>query len=184
MNNNKENVQEAEDLKVYEVGYHIIPKISEGDVPAEVEKVKTILLSHGASVIAEEMPRMTQLSYEMAKATSGKREMFDRAYFGWIKFEVAPSEVLAIKEEVETYTNILRSILVETVRESTLSKKVFVSEHLQGEIIRKPEMAKEGDKKLTDAEIDSAVDELVSGASTETPVEETKAAEGAVEVKE
>jgi len=155
-------VHEAQDSKVYEVGFHIIPRVSEGDIPAEVEKVKSILSTNGASVIAEEMPRMTQLSYGMAKAATGKREEFTSAYFGWVKFECDAAVINTITAEVAALPNVLRSIVVSTVRESTLSKKVFVSEHLAGETIRKPEMAKESDKKLSEAEIDSAVEELVT----------------------
>jgi ribosomal protein S6 len=169
MEKTESNVHEAQDSRVYEVGFNLIPKISEGDVPAEVENIKKILSSHRASVIAEEMPRMTQLSYGMAKAATGKREMFDRAYFGWVKFEVDPEAITAITEEVAALPNVLRSIVISTVRESTLSKKVFVSEHLAGETIKKPEMVKEGGKKLTDAEIDSAVDELVEATEEKAP---------------
>lgn len=156
-------VQEASDLTVYEVGFHIVPKVAEGDVPAEVEKIKKILASHGASVIAEEAPRMIQLSYDMARKAAGRREMFTKAYFGWVKFEAQAVEAEAIGKEVATIETVLRSILITTVRESTLSKKVFVSEHLSHETIRKPEMAKEG-PKMTEAEIDSAVEGLVGEA--------------------
>lgn len=172
---NVPEVQEASDLEVYEVGFHIIPSVAEGDVPAEVEKIKAILSNHGASVIAEETPRMIQLSYEMARKASGRRTGFTKAYFGWIKFEAKPEVTEAIGKEVATEANVLRSILISTVRESTLSKKIFVSEHLAHETIKKPEMAKEGAIKMSDAEIDSAVDELV-GEAVKTEVKETPAA--------
>ncbi len=169
-------VQEASDLNVYEVGFHIVPKVAEGDVPAEVEAIKSILSSHGASVIAEETPRMIQLSYEMARKASGRRESFSRAYFGWIKFEADAEHAEAIGPTVAKNANVLRSILISTVRESTLSKKIFVSEHLSHETIRKPEMAKEGAVKMSDAEIDSAVDELVGEVAKVEPAQETETA--------
>ena len=169
MEKTESNVHEALDSRVYEVGFHLIPKISEGDVPAEVEKIKKILSTHGASVIAEETPRMIQLSYGMARAATGKREEFTSAHFGWVKFEVNPENITSISSEVAALGSVLRSIVVSTVRESTLSKKVFVSEHLAGETIRKPEMAKEGAKKLSDAEIDSAVESLVTATEEVTP---------------
>lgn len=176
MEKTESNVHEALDARVYEVGFHIVPRVAEGDVPAEVEKIKKILSTHGASVIAEEMPRMTQLSYGMARAATGKREEFTSAHFGWIKFEVNPENITSISLEVAALETVLRSIVVSTVRESTLSKKVFVSEHLAGETIRKPEMVKEGAKKLSDAEIDSAVDELVTATTEEAPADEVKTA--------
>ncbi len=174
--NNDTQVQEDSELKVYEVGFHIIPKVAEGDIPAEVEKIKSILSAHGALVIAEEVPRMTQLSYEMAKAASGRRESFTQAHFGWVKFEAASGEAEAIGMEVGALPNVLRHILISTVRESTLSRKVFVSEHLAHETIKKPEMATDT-PKMSDAEIDSAVDSLVDEVTLpEVAVTDTPAA--------
>lgn len=173
--NNDTEVLEASDMEVYEVGFHIIPKVAEGDVPAEVAKIKEILSQNGASVIAEEAPRMIQLSYEMARKASGRREAFSKAYFGWVKFEANPDASEAIGLAVAKNANVLRSILISTVRESTLSKKIFVSEHLAHETIKKPEMAKEGAVKMSDAEIDSAVDELVGEVAKAEPAETKEA---------
>ncbi len=160
-------VQEASDLRVYEVGFHLLPKIAEAEMPAEVEKIKAILSTHGASVIAEETPRMTQLSYPMSRAEAGKRDRYNQAWFGWVKFELDPTQVKSVEEEISRMVTILRMIIISTVRESTRSSKLFVSERPMGEAIKKPEMHKGEGKKLSDAEIDTAVDELVAG--TEEP---------------
>lgn len=168
-------VQEAGDLRVYEVGFHFIPKVAEADMPAEVEKIKKVLSNHGASVIAEETPRMIQLSYPMSRAESGKRDRYNQAWFGWIKFEVAPSEAKAIEEEVGRMATVLRMILISTVRESTRTGKLFVSERPMGEAIRKPEMHKGEGKKLSEAEIETAVDSLVAGAEAAQPATEPEA---------
>jgi ribosomal protein S6 len=165
---NQTEVQEASELRVYEVGYHIVPKVAEGSVPAEADRIKQVLAAHGASVIAEENPRMIQLSYEMAKAAAGRREYFSQAYFGWVKFEADPSQIGGIEEEVNRIPTVLRSIVISTVRESTMSKKVFVSDRPMGETIKKPEMAKDGGAKLSEAEIESAVDTLVADTALES----------------
>lgn len=168
-------VQEASDLRVYEVGFHLIPKVAEAEMPAEVEKIKSILSAHGASVIAEETPRMTQLSYPMSRAEAGKRDRYNQAWFGWVKFEVEPSQVKEIESEVSRMPLVLRMIVISTVRESTRSAKIFVSDRPLSETIRKPEKAPAEPKKLSEAEIETAVDELVAGAEAATPGE--KAAE-------
>ena len=166
MSNTKTDVQEAGDGRIYEVGYHIVPKVAEVDVPAEAEAIKKVLANHGASVIAEETPRMIQLSYEIARPTAGRRESFSKAYFGWVKFECEGTEAEAIGKEIAALPTTLRSIVVKTVRESTLSKKVFVYEHLAHETIKKPEMAKDA-PKMSEADINSAVDTLVEEVSVE-----------------
>lgn len=164
-------VQEASDLKVYEVGFHLIPKVAEAEMPAEVEKIKAILSAHGASVIAEELPRMTQLSYPMSRAEAGKRDRYNQAWFGWVKFEVEPTQVKEIENEIGRMQMMLRLILISTVRESTRSAKIFVSDRPIGDTMRKPEKAQQEPKKLSEAEIETAVDELVAGAEAATPAE-------------
>lgn len=171
-------VQEASDIAVYEVGFHLVPKVAEAEMPAEVEKIKQILSAHGASVIADEVPRMTQLSYPMARRDAGKRDRYNQAWFGWVKFEVEPQQVKEIESEIGRMQTVLRMIIISTVRESTRSAKIFVSERPVGETIRKPERAQQDAKKLSEAEIDSAVESLVAGAEAATPTEpEAKAVE-------
>lgn len=160
-------VQEAGDLRVYEVGFHLIPSIAEAEMPAEVEKIKGILANHGASVIAEETPRMTQLSYPMSRAEAGKRDRYNQAWFGWVKFEVAPQEVKPLEEEIGRMITVLRMLTIATVRESTRSSKLLLSDRPVGDSIKKVEMPKGEGKKLSEAEIETAVDELV--ADTEEP---------------
>lgn len=162
-------VQEASDLRIYEVGFHLLPKVAEGDIPAEVEKIKAILSTHGASVIAEESPRMIQLSYPMSRAEAGKRDRYNQAWFGWVKFEVLPTEVKPIEEGIGRMNTVLRLIVISTVRESTRSGKLLLSERPLGETIRKPEMHK-GEKKLSEAEIETAVETLVAGSEEVAPV--------------
>ncbi len=169
---NTAEVQETGDARIYEVGFHLIPKIAEADMPAEVEKIKGILSQHGVSVIAEEAPRMIQLTYSMSRPTAGRRDRYNQAWFGWIKFEGGAETVEPIGKAVDAMPAVLRSILISTTRESTLAKKVFVSEHLSHETIRKPEMAPDNARKMSDAEIDTAVEELIETSAEEAPKEE------------
>lgn len=153
------------------MGFHFIPKVAEGAVPAEVEKIKTILSNHGASVIAEETPRMIQLSYPMSRAEAGKRDRYNQAWFGWVKFEVNPSEVKEIEGEVSRTLTVLRSIVISTVRESTRSAKIIL-ERSVSETARKPEKAPVEAKKLSEAEIETAVESLVADVEAATPAPE------------
>jgi ribosomal protein S6 len=62
----------------------------------------------------------------MKKATQGQNHKFDKAYFGWVKFEINP-QYSAINKELEKNTNILRFMTIATVRENTLytQKTIF-----------------------------------------------------------
>jgi len=108
------------DVKVYEIGYLIVPSIPEEKVAGEVIAIKDILNKHKAEVIADESAILRPLAYTMIKKIGTVNRRFDSAYFGWIKFEAAPVEVRLIEKEVKEVESILRLLLINTVREHAL----------------------------------------------------------------
>lgn len=116
----KDQVEQAEN-RIYELGYHVASSIPAEKLPAEVTTIKDLLEANGAVFISEEFPKLKQLSYAMTKVVGARHLKFDTAYFGWIKFEITPSAVDAIKKALERNDNVIRFILVKTVRESTVA---------------------------------------------------------------
>jgi ribosomal protein S6 len=105
---------------VYEIGYLIMSTVSEAEVPIEADKLKKVVADSGAVIIAEEIPHKERLAYTMRrKSVAGSYKNYDEAYFGWVKFELAPSKVEAVKKAVEGLPSVLRMILVATLRENT-----------------------------------------------------------------
>jgi ribosomal protein S6 len=131
---NKENTQET-GLKVYEVGFLLVPTIAEEQVAGEVEAIKAAIEKFGGSFISEEFPTLRQLAYTMAKSANGAlKQKFDNAYFGWIKFETTPAQAQAFKAEFEKISSVLRYLLITTVRENTMvSQKVMFKGTADGE---------------------------------------------------
>ncbi|MBU6390528.1 30S ribosomal protein S6 [Patescibacteria group bacterium] len=156
--------EDQSDNRVYELGYHIVSSIPEEKLAGEVAAVTDLLGSHGAVVIAEEFPKLKHLSYAITKVLGARHLKFDTAYFGWIKFEMEPAALLAVKKALQGNENILRFIVIKTVRESTLwvpKPPVFRS----GEEKPIPGM---GDKKgdpmkpaMSEAEMDKTIEALV-----------------------
>jgi ribosomal protein S6 len=142
------------DVKVYEIGYLIVPSIPEEKVSGEIATIKDILAKHKAEVIADEAASMRSLAYTMVKKIGTVNRRFDSAYFGWIKFEAAPVEVRLIEKEVKEVDSILRLLLINTVREH-----VLLSSKLDLESSDKPE----GPKVLVSTEdLDKSIDKTVS----------------------
>ncbi|MEA2715072.1 MAG: small subunit ribosomal protein [Candidatus Parcubacteria bacterium] len=105
---------------VYEIGYLILSTVKEDEAPHEADKLKKIIADSGAVIIAEEIPHKERLAYIMRrKSVAGSYKNYDEAYFGWVKFELSPSKVEAVKKTVEGLPSILRMILVMTLRENT-----------------------------------------------------------------
>lgn len=107
-------------MPVYEISYLVSPSIPEEKLEGEVVALNKFLKESGAEVIAEEAPHMENLAYTMRKKTvSGAYEKCDEAYFGWVKFAIAPDKVDPLKKQFEKQASILRVLLVTTVRENT-----------------------------------------------------------------
>lgn len=113
--------QEERIMRIYELGYHLVPTISEEAVGAEVTVLKDTLTKEGASIIADGFPRFRPLAYEMLRGVSGKRVGFSNAYFGWIKFEATAETAKTLAVAFRKNEKLLRYILFKTVRESTLA---------------------------------------------------------------
>jgi ribosomal protein S6 len=172
-------LQEEGTVKLYELGFHILPSVPAGKVDKEVEKIKKILSAHHATIISAGDPELIDLTYEMRKEVSGKYEKCTRAYFGWMKFETTTEGVVDIKHEIDTLESVLRFLIINTVLdgEHTTSKlvvkeereekeekvgipEVEVSEELAEAIV--PSKETEVSVEENNSEIDKAIDELVA----------------------
>jgi len=108
------------EVKVYEIGYLIVPSVPEEKIAEEINTIKDILNKHKAELIADETASLRPLAYTMIKKIGTANRRFDSAYFGWIKFEAEPVEVKLIEKEVKEVESVLRLLLINTVREHAL----------------------------------------------------------------
>ncbi len=76
---------DTELTRVYEVGYHVVPTVKEGDVEKIVGEIRSHIEKAGGSFIAEGTPSLVKLSYAVEMRESEKYVAYDRAHFGWIK---------------------------------------------------------------------------------------------------
>ena len=160
-------MEETAKKQIYELGYHVLPTLSEDEVTKVVSGIKDLLSSAEAVVIAEQFPQMMNLAYEIGKELENKVRKYGSAYFGWIKFEIATSEIEGFKETMEKNLNILRFIIIKTVRESTLATPKLAH---KGMIRRTPTDVVAGapmDEAAVDKKIDGMVEEDVTGAPTD-----------------
>ena len=118
----KETGDTGQVSRVYEAGYHIMSTVKEEDIEKTVARIRAIVEKAGGSFIAEGAPVLMKLAFPMYPSKGGKKDVQDRAYFGWLKFEspVAASEILV--EALKNDPEILRSIVFRTVREETRAK--------------------------------------------------------------
>ncbi len=120
-----QNTVERPDNKVYEVGYLLLSSIPEEKVAAEVTQIKDILAKHSATIISEGEPKLQTLSYTMVKKIGTVNRRFNQAYFGWVKFEGAADQIVALTKAVLDNPAVLRSIVINTVRENTMVSEML-----------------------------------------------------------
>src|ERR1035437_2391976 len=108
------------------------------------------------------MPKMIQLAYKMVKVVSNVRNKFNTAYFGWIKFTMDSDKVLELKKKLDLDPNLIRFLILKTVKENTIAAKRFV----RGEIHRKPKTLKNENNEvavpINKEEIDKEIDAMVA----------------------
>lgn len=149
--------------RVYELGFHVVPSIAEEKLPAEMTAIKDVLESNGGIAIAEDFPKLKHLTYKMTKVVGAKHLKFDTAYFGWVKFEMDPEAVGKVKTALLRNDNILRFIIIKTVRESTLAVIKPPTFRSDAKPIGTGEIPKNKEIKspVSEAELDKTIDALV-----------------------
>jgi ribosomal protein S6 len=96
----------------YELAFHVLPTVAEGEVASVVDTIKSHITAHGGTVTSEEAPARFELAYEIIKHLEGRNRKFTSAYFGWIRFTAEASTVEELMSEVEGMKEILRSLLI------------------------------------------------------------------------
>ncbi|PIR39983.1 MAG: hypothetical protein COV33_02280 [Candidatus Zambryskibacteria bacterium CG10_big_fil_rev_8_21_14_0_10_34_34] len=155
-----------EESQVYEVGFHLLPTVPEENLEAVVTNLQSLITKGGGTIISEEFPKMRPLAYDIKKRIDIKHITFSKAYFGWVKFEATSDLLGKINNGFKTAENVLRFIIVKTVRENTMqlvkspiSKRDENREEKSIPTVEKPSVKK---VKISDDELDKSIDQLVT----------------------
>jgi ribosomal protein S6 len=157
----EDKTKDLGDIQVYELGYHILPTVPEEDLQGEVSKIHSFISGNDGMVISESNPTLKQLAYDVDKKIDTKSLKFNKAYFGWIKFEMDRSKVLDLKSKVEAMTNVLRFLIIKTVKESTISivKTPAYKKEKESEVVTEKDSVEK--VQIDEKELDKSIDELV-----------------------
>ncbi len=154
---------EQAENRIYEIGFHLVSSIPEEKLSAEVTIIKDVLEKNGAVFISEEFPKLRPLSYMMTKVIGPRHLRFDTAYFGWVKFEMDPASIDTAKKILERNDNVLRFLIVKTVRESTLAVIKPPTFRTEEKPIPGIDVVKDAPVKspMSEAEMDKTIDSLI-----------------------
>jgi len=108
--------QGSDERFAYELAFHVLPTVAEGEVPAVFDKIKADITKTGAEIFDEEVPERFDLAYEIEKHLEGKNRKFRSAYFGWVRFRVEADKIEDIVDAIDSNNQILRHLLIRLTR--------------------------------------------------------------------
>ena len=124
-----------EENKIYEVGFMISPSISEEEVSQIVSKIESAITSNGGNIFDGETPKLRRLAYPIYKTVRGAKIVATTGFFGWTKFELPAEKSFEVEKAVRSIDEVLRSLMIKTIREKTYEPKEIEPELEQTEEI-------------------------------------------------
>jgi len=163
-------VATPEGRDIYEVSFWMIPLLTEDEAGALFADIKARLEKDGAEIISEEKPATSGIAYDMLAIVDGKRHYFNTGYFGVVKFEGDTDKIAELEAFLKSAQQIIRHLVVKTVRENTLAPKRLYTEEKEkvsrGDI-KKEDLKTEAKEEtsgepISEEELDKTIDELVT----------------------
>lgn len=104
--------------QIYEVGYHLVPSVSDDDAEKEVAPLMKALKAASLEIIGERAPLRMPLAYDIDKKVDGVLRSYEEALFGWVAFECAPAMIADIDQAFKKHPSVLRHLVVKTNRDT------------------------------------------------------------------
>ncbi len=121
--------KEIEDLEavgteqIYELGYLLSPALSEELVLGEVRYIHSLITERSGSILGEGHPRLVHLAYRMEKTVAHKKQVFETAFFGWVKCTVNSTHTEGIARLLKEREHLIRFLLVKSALDIPLPSR-------------------------------------------------------------
>lgn len=102
----------ADEQSSYELAFHVLPTVAEGEVSGVFDNLKAHITKAGGVFFDEEAPERVDLAYDIEKQGEGKNRRFHSAYFGWVRFTLDAGKLPHLMEEVEAMPELLRTLVL------------------------------------------------------------------------
>lgn len=107
-----EAVQDEQEFAQYELAYHVLPTVADGEVTTVRDTLAAHITELGGTVGEEEVPQRFDLAYDIEKYIEGKNRKFSSAYFGWMRFTLERAQLGELTEAVTNERALLRHLLI------------------------------------------------------------------------
>ena len=163
-----ETHEDEDRVQLYELGYHLVPSLSEDDLALRVADLQKKIAALGGNIHSEGAPQSFQLAYTMHKLRGGKWDRYDSSFFGWTRFEASPEGMDELKEELDHNEHLVRYLLVKLDKDALLPPKERKPKPVElKEVVTEPKpLEKKTDKdeekgEVQEKELDKQIEELI-----------------------
>ena len=143
----------AADAAQYELAFHVLPTVAEGEVADVFASLKSAIEKAGGTLTTEEEPKRFDLAYEIVKYLEGRNRKFTSAYFGWVRFTLEPAKLAELTETVEGENRLLRHLLIR------LTKMEEANPFMFHEALEDDQVAEEVDEEVKEDKVEEATEE-------------------------
>ncbi len=113
--------------KYYEIGFVLAPTLEEANAQTVSKEIEAAVGRAGGTVVDGEGPRLRRLAYPIYKIIGGQKIAATTGFFGWTKFSIesdgAGERVAKLEQELKKINEILRFLLIKTVKEKTYTPR-------------------------------------------------------------
>ena len=150
-------------MRIYEVGFHGLPTALEEGITKLTQDIRSFIEKHEGTVLAEGAPELIELAYPMFVSFNGKRTRYDKAHFGWFKFELGSTAAQELNAELGENGTVLRHILFTTTNDDTKRPMVVreVRRSQEGAPVRVRREEKT-DEPVNEEAIEKSIEEIVT----------------------
>lgn len=158
-----------DERRSYELAFHVLPTVVEGEVAGVYEKIKTLITKDG-EIVTDESPERVDLVYPVVKPMEGKNRKFTSAYFGWTRFKLDADKIDFIDEELSSMEEILRHLIIKLTKheeenpfryhENKKSVKMVEIVDENPATIKEIHTEKEKNVEVSEKELDKSLDKL------------------------
>lgn len=152
---------DEKNMKIYEVGYLVIPLLDETAVQSLAASLKSGLTALGATITEEGAPKMTSLAYTLSRRIGEKKFDFAEGYFGSFRYDAMPETAAAIKELFDREEKLLRTLIVSLDRNALLAEKKQAEARAKRALEKAAETAEAGEAGATPVEGEAAIDKEI-----------------------
>lgn len=167
---------EVADRNNYELAFHILPTVAEGEVSGVFDTIKALITTNGGELTDEESPERFELAYEVIKHIDTKNRKFTSAYFGWARFVSEATAIDMINEGMDENANLLRHMVLKLTKveeaepfrfhEALEDQKVVTVDAEAPKVEKKAEKVEVEEEKVDEKEEDTK-DEVAEEEETE-----------------